>query len=171
MAEAASQPTWLRCREACAAFDRDLRQMDSDANAPSGVADVANGEASKRMGDKTVGLLFPAAGIAVQAVNKDRQSIDLVYVAFALGAYRADHGRFPPKLADLAPKYVSEIPKDIFSDDDLHYQSTDRDYLLYSVGPNGTDENGRDDASNPPGDDVVVRVSRQQPPDSAVKKP
>ena len=47
-------------------------------------------------------------------------------LAFALAAYRADHGSYPAKLADLSPKYVATSPKDIFNDADLHYRARRR---------------------------------------------
>ena len=55
----------------------------------------------------------------------------------------ADHGAYPAKLADLSPKYVAAIPKDRFTDGDLHYSLQDGGYLLYSVGHNGQDDGGK----------------------------
>ena len=46
---------------------------------------------------------------------------DLTKLAFALAAYRADHGAYPARLADLSPKYAATVPKDRFTDGDLHY--------------------------------------------------
>ena len=63
-------------------------------------------------------------------------------VAFALAAYRAENGSYPATLADLAPKYLTEIPLDIFSDGDFQYEATDDGYRLWSVGPNGVDDGG-----------------------------
>ena len=40
---------------------------------------------------------------------------ELTRLAFALAAYHADRGTYPAKLADLVPKYVAEVPKDIFN--------------------------------------------------------
>ena len=68
---------------------------------------------------------------------------DLTRLAFALAAYHADHGTYPAKLADLAPKYVAEVPKDIFNASELHYRPEGGGYLLYSVGVNGKDDGGK----------------------------
>ena len=65
---------------------------------------------------------------------------ELDKLAFALAAYRADQGSYPAKLADLKPKYVAEIPKDIFNDGELHYRQEGTGCLLYSVGVNGQDD-------------------------------
>jgi hypothetical protein len=89
-------------------------------------------------------------------------SLDLTKLGFALAAYRADRGRYPKTLADLKPKYVSEVPKDIFNDSELHYERTSGGFLLYSVGPNGKDDGGRgvdDRTANEGWDDLSVRVT------------
>ena len=58
----------------------------------------------------------------------------------------------------LAPKYLKEIPGDIFSGKALIYRITEDGYLLYSVGVNGQDEGGRSFEDVPPGDDLAVRM-------------
>ncbi len=89
--------------------------------------------------------------------------LDLTQLAFALAVYRAENGSYPAKLADLAPKYVKQVPKDIFNNDtDLHYTRTGNGYLLYSVGANGKDEGGKsfdDRKAGEDWDDLFVRMS------------
>jgi len=84
-------------------------------------------------------------------------------VAFALAAYQREHGRYPKTLAALAPRYIAEVPLDLFSDRALIYRPSGNGYLLYSVGPNGKDEDGRDFESDPPGDDLSVRMPLPKP--------
>jgi hypothetical protein len=79
---------------------------------------------------------------------------ELTKLAFALAAYHADNGAFPEKLADLVPKYVADVPKDIFNDADLHYQLEGDGYLLYSVGLNGIDDGGKTNC-----DDITVHIA------------
>jgi hypothetical protein len=82
-------------------------------------------------------------------------------LAFALAAYRADRGTYPAKLAELVPKYVAEVPKDIFIAADLHYRLEGGGYLLYSVGPNGKDDGGKGTDDRKQGedwDDIAVRI-------------
>jgi hypothetical protein len=66
--------------------------------------------------------------------------------AVALAAYRADHGKYPTALADLVPKYLANVPFDIFSRDlpPIRYRIEKTGYLLWSVGLNGKDDGGRD---------------------------
>ena len=83
-------------------------------------------------------------------------------LAFALAAYRADHGAYPAKLDELVPKYVEAIPKDIFNNDaDLHYTRQDNGFLLYSFGRNGIDDGGKGYGDREAGedwDDLRVRI-------------
>jgi beta-lactamase regulating signal transducer with metallopeptidase domain len=94
---------------------------------------------------------------------EDRKAVwaDLMKLAFALAAYHADHNSYPSALADLTPKYISEVPKDVFSDADLHYSPEGDGYLLYSVGVNGKDEGGKGPeewTGEHFSDDLVIRV-------------
>ena len=47
---------------------------------------------------------------------------------------------------------------DLFSGSPLIYRPGQNGYLLYSVGVNGKDEEGRSYDDNPPGDDLSVRA-------------
>jgi hypothetical protein len=86
-----------------------------------------------------------------------------------LAAYRADQGAYPATLADLVPKYVAEIPRDVFNGAGLHYQANGGGYLMYSVGGNGKDDGGKTmydrEKSKNPGDwdDIAVRMSANKP--------
>jgi RNA polymerase sigma factor (sigma-70 family) len=79
-------------------------------------------------------------------------------LAFALAAYRADHGRYPEDLDALAPRYLEEVPNDLYSGKALIYRPSEHGYLLYSVGANGRDEGGHGFDDTPPGDDPGVRM-------------
>jgi hypothetical protein len=87
-----------------------------------------------------------------------QQVQDNLSLAFALAWWKRDHGRYHESLKVLTPKYLSEIPLDIFSGKALIYRPNDEGYLLYSVGPNGKDDGGRSSADFPPGDDLRVRM-------------
>jgi hypothetical protein len=105
-----------------------------------------------------ISLFMPAVQKIQLAQDRCYQSRNNRDIAFALAAFRADTGRFPAKLDDLAPKYLAAVPDDLFSGKPLIYRPTDAGYLLYSVGPNGTDDGGRSHDDDPPGDDIVVRM-------------
>jgi len=67
----------------------------------------------------------------------------LLLIALYLHAYRLEHGHYPAALAELVPGYLSKIPEDPFA---LHsafcYRLEGQKYLLYSIGPDGTDNGG-----------------------------
>jgi hypothetical protein len=54
-----------------------------------------------------------------------------------------DRGAYPATLCELRPAYLAEMPIDPFNDHEFHYRREDDGYLLYSVGPNGKDDGGR----------------------------
>ena len=60
------------------------------------------------------------------------------------------------------PKYISEVPKDIFTEGELHYTVQGDGYLLYSVGVNGKDDGGKSPEDAEDGsrewDDITVRM-------------
>jgi hypothetical protein len=108
-------------------------------------------------------MFLPAFSAAINAENRGNMQFELTKLAFALAAYRADHGSYPAKLADMMPKYVALVHKDLFNDAELHYRQEAEGYLLYSVGVNGKDDGGKgveDCKEDEPEDwdDLVVRM-------------
>ena len=106
--------------------------------------------------------VLPTLQRVANAADRGSMQFELDKLAFALAAYRADHGSYPAKLADLKPKYVAEVPRDIFNEGELIYRPEGTGYLLYSVGVNGKDDGGktRDDRkADEDWDDLVVRMT------------
>ncbi|MCS7047423.1 MAG: hypothetical protein NZO58_13785 [Gemmataceae bacterium] len=112
---------------------------------------------SKAIGDTLIGLSAPAIRRLQHAHDRSEQWHRNLQLAFALAAYQRDHGRYPAKLDELAPKYLAVIPRDLFSGKAMIYRPAPNGYLLYSVGVNGEDDGGRG-YDDPPGDDLVVRM-------------
>lgn len=83
----------------------------------------------------------------------------LLRIGLALAAYRAEHDGYPDDLDALAPGILPEIPSDPFSDRPFVYRKEGQGYVVYSVGWNTTDDGGRDKQDQPPGDDLVIRVT------------
>jgi hypothetical protein len=172
MVAAARKPTRAERVKATNQFERDLRQMAERAKDPKSFALSLLGNPrkaiSERVGQLLIALLLPATQAALVAEDRQTMQSDVTRLAFALAAYHADHNAYPAKLADLAPRYVNEVPKDIFSNDaDLRYTLQDGGYLLYSVGRNGKDDGGRgyydDRKNNEDWDDLAVRITAAKP--------
>jgi len=101
---------------------------------------------------------FPSFRSMQNAVDRQEQWHRNLDLAFALAIYLRDHGRYPAKLEELAPKYLSAIPADLFSGKALIYRPSETGYLLYSVGVNGLDDAGHTFEDDPRGDDLPVRM-------------
>jgi hypothetical protein len=165
MADTFRKPTRLERQELRLKIDADLHNLTSAMNHVKSFVATMWGNTreavSERIGHIFLLLLLPSVSAGADAEDRGTMQFDLVKLAFALATYRADHGSFPAKLADLAPKYVAEVPKDIFNGEEPRYKREAEGYLLYSVGVNGKDDGGKGYDDRKPGetwDDLVVRV-------------
>ncbi len=120
---------------------------------------VAHRDLGRLMGKLLTGMLMPALEPALEAENRAHTRESLGQLGFALAAYHADHGGYPESLNALAPKYISRLPHDLYTEGPLHYRREGAGCLLYSVGANGVDDGGRTFHSQPSGDDIVLRLA------------
>jgi hypothetical protein len=117
-------------------------------------------EAGELIGNLLISLLTPSFTRAQAAEDRFEQRRRNITVALALAAYRVDNGRYPEKLAALAPKYLKEAPGDLFSGKSLKYLRDKRGYLLYSVGENEKDDGGKTYGDVPDvSDDLRIAVT------------
>jgi hypothetical protein len=143
----------------------DEKEASNDLLATALLSAEANPETrAKTFANMLVWMSLPQIVTMQQAGDRAEQTQRNLYVTFALAAYKADHERYPMKLEALAPKYLAEVPGDLFSGKPLIYRPSEKGYLLYSVGVNGMDEQGRSYGDDPPGDDLVVRMPLPEPP-------
>ena len=92
------------------------------------------------------------------AEERTRQRAHNLEVAFALSAYYADHAMYPEELAHLKPKYLTETPIDLFVGKAPIYRPLKDGFVLYSVGENQQDDDGK---YNPQGaDDLGVQLGK-----------
>lgn len=155
--KALSEPTRGKRKAALKRFSEDLHTQLTD------LKDKSREARSSRIGCAI--LCCQTWMPYIDAQDCHEMQFELVSLAFALAAYRADHGSYPAKLADLVPKYVDKLPKDIFSEKELLFKTKGNGYLLYSIGVNGKDDGGKtaDDsakANNHEGwDDIAIRIT------------
>jgi hypothetical protein len=160
-------PTYAERKKAAGKIDEELKKTFKAVRDPGSLALsllAGPGEAvSERIGQILVALLLPATQATQQAEDRITMQSNVTKLAFALAACRADHNSYPAALADLVPTYMKELPKDVFNNDkDLHYTRNADGFLLYSVGVNGKDDQGRgydDRKNNENWDDLTVRIS------------
>jgi hypothetical protein len=100
-------------------------------------------------------------GFIVLANSIDRSEAEsaLTQLVFALELYRKEHeNRYPPDLATLCDGYIEKVPRDPFSQagESMIYKVYDDStgYLVYSIGENRTDDDGRTYSDNQKGDDI-----------------
>jgi hypothetical protein len=86
---------------------------------------------------------LPALGRVHFKLAGAQGSADQAVIACALERHRLATGKYPEGLAELAPRFLKQVPHDVVTGQPLHYQLTDDGlFLLYSVGWNETDDNG-----------------------------
>jgi hypothetical protein len=82
--------------------------------------------------------------VAIRSLAFMQTTADQIVLACAIERFRNDHGALPKTLQELTPKYISAIPHDVFTGKPLAYKmSSDSHYILYSIGVDGVDDNGR----------------------------
>jgi hypothetical protein len=109
-------------------------------------------------GEMMVCALLPALCKEAGSTDRAEQLQRNEEIAFALALYRVENGRYPAKLDDVVPAYLGSVPGDVFSGKALIYRTQGDRYLLYSIGPNGKDDDGRSFDDQPRGDDIAVRM-------------
>lgn len=62
--------------------------------------------------------------------------------AAAIRVYAAEKGKFADTLNDLVPEYLASVPIDPWSQDELKYVKSEKRLLVYSFGPDRTDNHG-----------------------------
>jgi len=151
--------------QAMAAIDQDLQALKRQVDAAGVIKKTLMGARSRgeMIGNILITLMLPAFNKLQMAAERCEQEQRNLHLAFALAAYKCDHGRYPAKLDELVPKYLQAIPSDLFSDKPPVYRLEDKGYLLYSVGENGVDDDGRGFDAVPRGDDLSVRMPVARP--------
>ncbi|MBK8475290.1 MAG: hypothetical protein IPL39_03015 [Opitutaceae bacterium] len=70
-------------------------------------------------------------------------NVTLMRAICGLERYRLAHRCYPETLAELAPAYVDAVPRDVIDGQPLRYRRlADGAFKLFSVGLNGTDDDG-----------------------------
>lgn len=97
-----------------------------------------------------VSSLIPSAEKALTSRDVNRSVLRGTTLVLAVELYRADTGRVPQSLEQLVPGYLDAVPVDQLTGEPFIYRPTaEDDYLLYSVGLDGTDDGGIARQDNP----------------------
>ena len=81
----------------------------------------------------------------LSAYRREQALMRLLQVELAIQAWQITHQQPPTSLSELVPQYLPEIPVDPFSPGGslLQYRQAETGYILYSVGQNGKDDDGK----------------------------
>jgi hypothetical protein len=165
LAAALRMPTWLQTVSALEAFDAYQTQLTGDTKAALVYSLLLSpsSDPSEPIGKLLILVTQPPARDAAEAEARTAQYFELTRLGFLLAAFRADKKRYPAQLSELVPKYVAQVPADLFTGGPLAYRPQPNGYLLYSFGPNGRDDGGlchedRTEGVNEVSDDLVVQI-------------
>ena len=72
-----------------------------------------------------------------------QEALNFSIIGIALERHRLATGEFPEKLAELVPRFLSQLPEDAIGGQSLKYRrDPDGGFILYSVGWNEVDDGG-----------------------------
>ena len=95
-----------------------------------------------RPGGVLTALLMPALGAAVEVAVRAEARRGTARLGLALYTYHARNGRFPDKLDELAPDFIPALPRDPFDGQAMKFKRTEQGAVVYSIGPDVTDNGG-----------------------------
>lgn len=148
-------------------FENEMRDNQRNLTGVSITMSVLGGRQAKgqKMGEILADLLMPAWYQIDSSMMKTKDLTRMSVVALKLAQYKLQHKNYPAELSALVPDYFPETPVDeshglpfIY-----HLQTKESDsesskfaefnlkpgeYLLYSCGPNGTDDGATDEYSD-----------------------
>jgi len=145
--KATRQPTTGECLMAVEQIQNELREMDKQLSNPANVAyRVFKGPKTR---GKLLGQVFVLrnASITSQVYKQEVDAIirdDLMIMAFALQRFHRQRQRYPELLSEIfQPRFMDSHPVDPYNDSEFVYQASEKGFLLYSLGPDQTDNGGR----------------------------
>ncbi len=117
--------------------------------------------------DSAVAILIPAFEQGYFKIESKRAADGLLCIQLALRAYKLEHGKYPQTLQALLPGYVSALPADPFAlSGTFQYHQKPGGYVLYSIGPDGKDDEGKPGDPSGPTPSASVRANRIMDADS-----
>ena len=100
-------------------------------------------------------LLLPAYGKLAIKVADGSARLRIATSALAVERFRLAHqNQLPDSLAALVPTYLPSVPTDPWDGQPLRFKKLAKGYVVYSVGPDGKDDDGTDQALDEKGKKV-----------------
>lgn len=116
-------------------------------------------EALDRIEGPLVRMLLPAIEKVVQAALRGQARLRCLATAIACERFRQANGRWPKELAEIPKAILAEVPRDSYVDEPVKYKELPDGIVVYAVGEDRTDNEGKLSYTNPmPGDDLGTRL-------------
>ena len=133
-------------RRECRRLDVELDAIQQRFRSPleMGFAVFSRRARSRQIGRIFVSMLTPACESAFEAEDRSVATRRMTIISAKLRLHRLEHGKYPETLDALTPNPLEAILLDPFSNKPFLYERRGRGFLIYSVGPNGIDENACD---------------------------
>jgi len=106
-------------------------------------------KAAKRELPVYVGLMVPMAQSFGESSWRNQALLRCAIVALAVERYRIAHGHWPDSLLSLVPEFLAKVPLDPYDAKPLHYGRLADGVVIYSIGPDETDNGGKIDRKYP----------------------
>ena len=87
-------------------------------------------------------MVLPGYARASDALLRDRATIDVFVLGMAIERYKLANGVPPDTLDQLVPAFIDAVPVDIFANEPCKYLRLPDGYVVYSIGPDRTDNSG-----------------------------
>lgn len=98
-----------------------------------------------KLGDFFASVAYPEfSGYYIRSA-KAQAFQELSNIALAIKLYESEHGEYPEDINKLTGKYLDEIPADPFDGKTLRVSRENEKIILYSVGEDAVDDNGKND--------------------------
>lgn len=137
----------LNCTRAIVKYYLPQADVDQAMVSPSSVrrADAAIARETKHANLYNIfeRIMLPGLSGAVERFVYGQNAANIARAAIALERYHLEQGNYPDSLDALELVFIKQLPDDIISGRPLHYHPTsDRQFVLYSVGWNERDDGG-----------------------------
>jgi hypothetical protein len=112
-------------------------------------------------------LLGPAQIRVARASLRGQAEARVAIAMLAAERFRQKHQRWPERLAELTPDFLTQVPSDPFDGQPLRLLRTDDGIVIYSIGPDAQDDGGKLSVREDKGTDRGIRLwdpkQRRQP--------
>ena len=112
-----------------------------NANYPNQVSSFIE-QRRKSTSDKLLSNSLQFCGTLIRTYHTHQALLDSLRAAIACERYRLAQGQWPAALDVLVPQYLPAIPLDPFTGKPLSYRLLADGVVVYSVGPDGLDDQG-----------------------------